>query len=146
MLIFILYRQRQVRPPEVKLVLPVVLVVLGAVGLVGYLRSHPISHAGLVLLAVSIVADAAGLGAIRAGTVRLWTQDGQSLRQGSWLTVALWLVGVAIHVVLDNAAGTGSQTVLLYLGVTLAAQRLALQARVQRTGPGRPAPHLSSGP
>ena len=47
-------------------------------------------------------------------------------------TAALWVVGAGIHAALDAAAHAGSASDLLYLGVTLAAQRLVLRARARR--------------
>ncbi len=47
-------------------------------------------------------------------------------------TAALWVVGAGIHAALDAAAHAGSAGDLLYLGVTLAAQRLVLRVRARR--------------
>lgn len=77
-----------------------------------------------------LAVDAVGLGALRALTVRIGSgDDGQAWRQGTWWTIVLWVVGVAAHVIAEGASDVGSASALLYLGVTLAAQRLVLNAR-----------------
>jgi len=83
----------------------------------------------------------AGLfGLARASTVRLFNRDGQWWSRGNWLTAVLWVVSVAAHLGFDYLAdghGTGSTsfgnaTILLYLAVTFAVQRMIVIARSQR--------------
>lgn len=81
-LLYVLYRQRQVRPLRTQAVLPVVVSVLGLVDLLSDLHSHPLSTGQAVVLAVLLVGDAVGLGAVRAFTVRLWRKDAVVFRQG----------------------------------------------------------------
>ena len=45
--------------------------------------------------------------------------------------MGLWVVGFGSHALVDAIAGISDSTLLLYLGVTLAAQQLVLQARVR---------------
>ena len=89
-------------------------------------------HPSLILiLGALLVFDAAGLGAVRALTVRLWRSGGVVLRQGTWVTMVLWVVGAGVHALVGALANISDSTLLIYLGVTLAAQQLVLQARVQ---------------
>ena len=129
-----------------------ILWVIGLVETSQFLRKdHPgtvtfASLAGSLLLA-------AVFGAARAVTVRLWLQDGQAWSQGGWLTALLWLAALAAHLGYDyllgrrhGVSGLGSATILLYLAVTLAIQRLLIQYRAQRlpaagAAPLRPGPH-----
>jgi hypothetical protein len=129
-LVYILYRQRQVRPAAGTFLLPIILLILGFIGLSAG-KGRLTSDDGAILVAL-LVGDAVGLGVLRAWTVRLWRQDGTILRQGTWLTVGLWLVGFAIHEVVDVFVHLPVASLLLYLGVTLAAQQLMVQARVRR--------------
>jgi len=132
-LAFILYRQLQVRRASPTLVLPVILIVIGLVGLVQSSKgSNKLTGGEIGILAALLVLDAVGLGAVRALTVRLWHDGTAVLRKGTWVTFGLWLVGIVIHEVVDLVAHIPSTSLLLYLGVTLLAQQLVLQARVNR--------------
>ncbi|MBO0801589.1 MAG: hypothetical protein J2P25_00725 [Nocardiopsaceae bacterium] len=131
-LAFILFRQLRARPVTSRMLIPVVLIVVGLGNELSYSQRHPLSGAALAALAGLLVLDAGALGALRAWTVRLWREDGQVLRQGTWLTVALWLVGLGIHVAVDQVAGLGSSSLLLYLGITYLVQRLVLLPRAGR--------------
>jgi len=114
-----------------------VMVAVGLVEVVRYAGETQLGATGDVLLATSI-AVAAAFGAVRAGTVRLWCEDGRLLRQGTTITAALWLAAAAIHLAGDRviarheAARIGGVSLLLYLGVSLAVQRAALGERARR--------------
>jgi hypothetical protein len=78
-------------------------------------------------------------GAIRAPTVRLWWQDGQYWRKGSWVTLVLWIVSLGAHLGYDaliahstGRAAVGDATMLLFFAVSLTAQRVVLTARARR--------------
>ncbi len=131
-LLSVLYRQRQVRVLQTKLLLPCVLGVVGLASVLSDAKSHPLPAGQAGVLVALLVGDAGGLGALRAFTVRLWRGQGQVLRQGSWLTVALWLVGVGVHEGALAAAYIDSSSLLLYVGLTLGAQRLVLDIRAGR--------------
>jgi hypothetical protein len=82
---------------------------------------------------------AAITGALRAPTVRLWRQDGQVWRQGTWLTVTLWIVSIGAHLGYDaliahgtGKADIGDATMLLFFAVSLTVQRWMLVARSRR--------------
>lgn len=134
-LVYVLYRQRQVRALRTAFVLPLVLAAVGLLNVVSDVRVHPLSLGQVAVLVAVFAGDSIGLGAARACTVRLWHQDGRVVRQGSWLTVGLWLAGVAVHESVLAVARMDSSSLLLYLGFTLAAQRLVLAARAARAGP-----------
>ena len=129
---FILYSTRRVRPLKTKLVLPVVLVVLGAGALIGSTQAKPMTPSEIGILVALLAGDAAGLGALRACTVRLWRQGESVFRQGTWLTVALWLAGLAVHEVVADVAHISSASLDLYLGLSLGSQLLVLRARARR--------------
>lgn len=133
-LVLILYRQVQIRRAAPNMVLPLILLVLGVVGLEQG-SSRP-TAGKLGILVALLAVDAVGLGALRAWTVKLWP-DGQGvLRQGTWVTVALWLVGLGIHEAVDVIAHIPGSSTFLYLGVTFLAQQLVLQSRVSRLEQG----------
>jgi len=150
-LLFILYRQVQVRRASPTMVLPLVLVVVGVLLLEQGANRPTASKIGILIALLAV--DAVGLGALRAWTVKLWRDNqGVLLRQGTWVTVVLWLVGLGIHEGVDAIAHIPDSSTLLYLGVTLLAQQLVLQARVNRTEqrppstvPGSSGPGASAG-
>jgi hypothetical protein len=132
-LALILYRQLRVRRASPSLILPVVLIVIGLAELATLATgSSKLTGGEIGILVALLVVDAVGLGALRAWTVKLWHDGTAVLRQGTWLTVVLWLVGIAIHEVVDLVAHIPSASLLLYLGVTLLAQQLVLQTRINR--------------
>ena len=136
-LIYVLWRQRQVRAVQTKLLLPLALAIVGLVSALSDAKVHALSAGqGAVLIAL-LLGDAIGLGVVRAFTVRLWHADGQTVRQGSWLTVGLWLIGVAVHEGGLAVAHIDSSSLLLYVGLTLGAQHIVLYARAR--GALRPA-------
>jgi hypothetical protein len=123
--------------------LPIILLVIGAWQFVQFLQGHPHGNDGRIVAAVvgSLVL-AALLGAARVPTVRIWRKDGQLLRQGTWLTAALWVVAFAAHLGYDyivagditgkNGSNVGNATVVLYLVVSLSVQRFLLLQRAAR--------------
>jgi len=144
---FILYRQLQVRPVRDDMRLPLILGVIGVVELAQYLQHRPHGPSVIAALAGSLVI-AAAFGAIRAATVRVWSDGGQAWRQGNWLTAVLWIVSLAAHLAYDyfvdgkgQQAGLGSASLLLYFGVTFTIQRFIVQARAQRIAAS---PHSAS--
>ena len=138
-LAWLLWRQLQVRElrHDRGYLFPLVLCVVGVLQIVDYDRDHPLAGAGIALLVLSIVA-AAAFSIWRATTVRVWLHDGRLLRQGTAVTLVLWLVAIAIHLGGDHliaphdAARLGSVSLLLYLGVSLGVQRFALGERARR--------------
>ena len=72
--------------------------------------------------------------------MRVWRDaDGTVVRQGSAVTVLLWLLAIAAHLGIDVAidrvshplAGLGSASLVLYLGVVLGIQSLVEQHRAR---------------
>jgi hypothetical protein len=122
--------------------LPIILAVIGIVELVNFLKGHPDNDAGIAEALVGSLVIAAVFGAIRALTVRVWRENGQLLRKGTWLTAVLWILSLAAHLGYDDlvaghitgksGGNVGDATVLLYLVVTLTIQRFVLLNRVAR--------------
>jgi hypothetical protein len=129
LLIFRQVRRRQVRAGNRAYTLPLVLAVIGVLDLNSVNTHHPLTTVQWVHLALSLVVFGIGFGALRAFTLRIWRENGVLWRQGNWLTVVLWLVAVAGHSLLDGLGLVGSASLLLYLGVTLATQRIVMLTR-----------------
>jgi hypothetical protein len=147
-LALLIYRQLAARPVNASaLRLIAILVIIGLFQTYQFLskgHDHPLTFAAL---GGSLVL-AAIFGALRAGTVRVWLQDGQPWSQGNWVTAVLWVASLVAHLGYDvlvvhgpGARGLGTATIVLYLAVTLGFQRVLVFRRAHRlqlAGPAAP--------
>jgi hypothetical protein len=150
----LIYRQLVARPVRGNQRVVLILVIIGLVEAVQYMQKLHAGSTAVVALVGSLIL-AAVFGAARAATVRIWVQDGQAWSKGNLLTAALWVVAVGAHLGYDYLIGQhkdignlGDATVLLYLAVSLAIQRVIVTFRAQRLDPatsGRMGPG-SAGP
>lgn len=135
-LAFLLTRQLSARPLRDRSLIGLILVLVGLVGSAQFFtKNHP--GAGDVALLVVSLAIGVALAAVRAlWTVRLWVQDGRTMRQGSALTAVLWVVSLGQHLAMDKLVmtGAGTATILLYFGIVLMVQREVLLMRAKRSG------------
>ena len=123
--------------------LTVILGVIGVVEIYNAAKGHPLGAWTVPWLAGSVIIGGA-LGAARAVTVRIWrTEDGTALVKGTAVTAVLWIVSVAAHFALQvginhstRIAGFGSASLLLYLAITLGAQRAVLRRRAASISTG----------
>jgi hypothetical protein len=139
LVLFIIYRQLIRRPIEARqlVVLPVV---LAALGLINLNHEPPTASAAVVALVASLV-SAVVFGLARGFSTRVWQDAGGVLRQGTPVTLALWIVGIALRIgigALAHRAGVAQSVTVgelpLFLGVTLAAQNLVIWMRAQALG------------
>jgi hypothetical protein len=139
----LVYRQLRSRPVSASGLR--LITILGVIGLIETYQFLDSRHSGAVTyaaLAGSLVL-AAGFGALRAATVRIWLQGHQPWSKGNWLTAALWIVALAAHLGYDalvtpgrGSSGLGAATTVLYLAVSLGIQRAVTQVRAGRLQPG----------
>jgi hypothetical protein len=137
---------RQLQPRAVREDSPyrlmVILAVVGVADLVAFAGQHHVDPLAWALLVASL-AVGAGFGVMRGVSVHVWRRDGVLVRQGNAVTVLLWGIALAVHLLVDRAidgvdsqaTGLGSTALLLYLGVALAAQRFATLSRAQQAAP-----------
>ena len=132
-LVFIIYRQRRVRlvRESVSITLPLILAIVGISNFEYYLSSNPLTMTSTISIIVSLLFLAVGMGAIRAFSVRIWRQNGDVFRQATWLTIALWIVSIALHIAADQIGNTGEATLLIYYAITLFVQRSIVYARAK---------------
>lgn len=138
----VIYRQVSVRPVRASR-LWLILAAVGVVELASYGQHNKLAPLAVAALAGSLVVGAV-LGGVRAVTVRIWYRDGVPVRQGTWVTVLLWLVSVGIHLGAGALLSGPTRTLLevgtlLYLGVTLGTQQLVIGAQARRIGSVEPA-------
>ncbi|MEW1862109.1 hypothetical protein AB0399_17345 [Streptomyces sp. NPDC088194] len=131
-LVWLLSRQLSTRPVRERSRLGFVLIVVGVIETVSFTSKHSLSGRDVSLLALSLAIGVA-LAAVRGFTLTVWQEGGQTFRKGGPLTAVLWIVGIGLHLLIDDviSSGLGSASVLLYFGIVLSVQRLVLLGRVQ---------------
>jgi hypothetical protein len=144
----VIYRQVVPRPVRSNMRIVAILAVIGVVQTYQFLKGEHIGATIIAEFAGSLVL-AAAFGLARAATVKLSFRQGQWWMQGSWLTAILWIVSLGAHLGFDALVSAkhghtslGEATIVLYLAVTYAVQRLAIQARCQRQ-PVPPQPDMT---
>jgi hypothetical protein len=129
---------RQLQPRAIR---PIVIVglplVAGSLGVQAIVTTPPDGFAATSILGINL-----GLGAVmglaRGFTVRLWRDaSGAWMMQGTVLTLALWLVTIALKVGLGSASHGAFSTadVALLVGATFAAQGIMVWARMAGVAP-----------
>ncbi|GAS99117.1 uncharacterized protein RMCC_6082 [Mycolicibacterium canariasense] len=129
-LAWLLRRQLTVRPVRERLTSALVLTAIGAIQTIGSLPQHVIGSATVAVTLASVVVGLV-LSAARAYSMRLSVLDGTLTRQGTVVTVVLWLLSVASHIALGHAnpAHSGAPSLLAYIGLSLLAQQLVVRMR-----------------
>jgi hypothetical protein len=137
----LIYRQLVARPVRGNQRLVLIVAIIGLIETVQYMQHHHAGSTAVIALVGSLIL-AAVFGAARAATVRIWLQDGQAWSKGNLVTAGLWVVAVAAHLGYDyliaqhkGIGDIGDATVLLYLAVSLAVQRVIVTMRAQRLDP-----------
>jgi hypothetical protein len=133
-LAYFLSRQLRVRPvPRFpRLQIPLILGILGLIEFFDYTGDHHVTSTDFAWFAGTLVLGAIVLGGIRALTVKIWVANNWVLRQGTWVTMTLWAVSIALHFFSTSRAGAGNldtASLLLYFGVTYAVQNYVVHRR-----------------
>ncbi len=138
----IVYLQLRARSLRANPRLMLILLVIGLIETYTYFDHGKHSASAAAVALVGSLVLAAGFGAVRAFTVRIWQQEGQPWVQGNLLTAALWVVALGAHLGFDYLVGqhkdigdVGNATVVLYLAVSLVVQRVVMTYRAQRMFP-----------
>jgi hypothetical protein len=137
--LYVLSRQRMIRPVprQLQIRFPIVLIVIGLFQMTSYTGSHHVTRTDYEWVLGTLVVGGVILGAVRALTIKLWTANNWVVRQGTPLTLVLWLVSLALHFVGDQGAahaGAGNfaaSSLLLYIGITLGVQYYVVHRRAQ---------------
>jgi hypothetical protein len=136
-IIFVLLRQTTVRPVPRRFQarLPVILGVIGLFELFSYTDNHHVTRDDDLWLVGTLVVGAVILGAVRALTVKVWTSNNWVVRQGTPVTMVLWVISLGLHFVVEGGGGHAgvadleAASLLLYLGLTLGTQNLVIHRR-----------------
>jgi hypothetical protein len=135
--LYVLSRQRRIRPVPrlLSLRFPIVVGVIGLIDVLSYTDTHHPSHGAYLWVLATFVVGALLLGAVRALTVKVWTSHNWVVRQGTWLTLGLWVLSFALHFVSGTGArdaGAGNleeASFLLYLALTYGVQNYIVHRR-----------------
>lgn len=135
--IYILSRQLRVRivPRVVNIRFSIILAVIGLFDLSSYTGSHHVTIGDFYWVVGSLVFGSILLGALRALTVKIWVSNNWVVRQGTWLTMALWAISLLLHFAADFGSGhtavanLEASSLLLYLGVTYGVQNYVVHRR-----------------
>jgi hypothetical protein len=137
----LIFRQLRARPVRGNQRIVLILVIIGLLEAAAAVQKTHAGSAAVVALVGSLVL-AAVFGAARAATVKIWMQDGQAWVKGNVLTAVLWIAAVGVHLGYDYLIGQhkdlgniGDATLLLYVAISLAIQRVIVTARAQRLNP-----------
>lgn len=146
----ILYRViRGQLAPKVVRFKPKALVILILVGVSSIMDAFTKQHLTITpqtaaLFGLSSLVSAVLFAGLRAWSYRFWTTDaGLVLRQGNWLTVVWWGIGIGGHLLVDRLWTGSSATLLLYLGITLLVQRGCVWWRATQAFPSEMATNTS---
>ena len=139
-LVLLVLRQLRPRPAKegTRWVLLLVLAGYGVTQVSAAAKGHTLKTETIALIVASLIV-AAVFGAIRAATVRLWVEGSTVMQRGSAVTVALWIVAIAVHLGLDvlidkstDISHLGTSTLLIYLAVTFGVQSLIIAGRAAK--------------
>ena len=135
--ILVIYRQFTAQPLRGRplIVLPAILAVMG----ISNLAQQPTTAPATIAVLVVNVAIALTLGLWRGISIRVWRDTADTvLRQATLLTLALWLVALALRAItaiIGHASGSAGSLSIgelpLFLGITFAAQNLVVWTRAQ---------------
>ncbi|MGC5247130.1 hypothetical protein ACPXB3_09440 [Gordonia sp. DT219] len=145
-LAYILYRQLAERPiKDNPLKLPAILAVVGLIETMNYLRGPHHVEVGEVVAMFLGFAVAALIAVPRAHTMHIYRNTaGVLVRRGNAVTISLWILAIAAHIVIallvpelfdgrhGSLGGLESASILLFLGISLGVQALITRDRAGR--------------
>jgi len=134
-LFLIVRRTLSKRPLKEKVLIGLILAGIGLLETLDYVLDNG-ATVGDLLIAIGSMIIGVIIAIIRAHTVRIWREGDVVLTQGSWITAALWVVGLGQHLLLDLliAPKLGSISLLLYFGLMILAQRWFVRERARAKG------------
>ena len=123
--------------------LPIVLGVIGLFAMSSYAGDHHVTSTDWAWV-LGTLGGAVVLGGLRGVATRVWDTNGWVVRQANFVTMALWLGTLVLQFAGNAVAGLVGASFLIFLGLTMAAQRYVEFRRARplwaRLGPdaGRP--------
>ena len=71
--------------------------VIGLIEVLSYAGDHHVSGSAWGWVLGSLLVGAMGLGALRGLSMRVWASNAWVVRQGTTVTMILWLVSLLVH-------------------------------------------------
>lgn len=148
LILFVVIR-RQLEPKTVRFKPQffIIIVIFGITSVVDAINKQhlDITKQDAWMFGITALLGATVFASLRAMSYRFWINDDDLImRQGNWLTIIWWVIGIGIHVMADRM-WTGSQaTLLLYLGLTLLIQRGIVWWRANRKYPQQISNNISA--
>lgn len=120
--------KRQLEPRTVKFkpefFIVVILFGIASIGDAVNKQHLDLSQNKIIFFGILSLISATVFAALRALSYKFWLDDDKLvMREGNWLTIVWWVIGIGMHVAVDRIWTGSSVTLLLYLGVTLLIQR-----------------------
>lgn len=125
-LLIIIRRQLTPQIVHLRIKMLMLLVLLGISSISTAIAKQPIQVISLRLITFGTLSLTGAIlfGVLRARTYKFWIDSsGFVIREGSWLTLMWWIIGISTHLTIDQLWNDSSTTLLLYIGVTLCVQR-----------------------
>ncbi|WP_125715268.1 hypothetical protein [Companilactobacillus kedongensis] len=128
LLILYVVIKRQLEPRTVKFkpefFIVVILFGIASIGDAVNKQHLDLAQNKIIIFGILSLISAAIFSALRALSYKFWLDDDKLvMREGNWLTIVWWVIGIGMHVAVDRIWTGSSVTLLLYLGVTLLIQR-----------------------
>lgn len=127
LLILYVVIKRQLEPRTVKFkpefFIVVILFGIASIGDAVNKQHLDLAQNKIIIFGILSLISAAVFAALRALSYKFWLDDKLVMREGNWLTIVWWVIGIGMHVAVDRIWTGSSVTLLLYLGVTLLIQR-----------------------
>jgi hypothetical protein len=134
------YRQLQTRTvrEDRGSIIFVVLLVIGLYQAFTFAEKHEVGATIVLITIVSLLVGLA-LGVLRGTLVHVWRAGGKLYRRGNATTIVIWVVGIAIHLAVEflsqkvdrSAQGLASSTLLIYIALSIGAQRFVVLRRAK---------------
>lgn len=136
-LIAIIRRQLQAKVIKFRMRTYIVLIGIGAYETFMAIQSKFLGlPTNFWIFLIGMIIGATLFGFLRVLSYHLWVDErGLVMRQGNWLTVVLWIVGILFHLTLDRIWKGSNVTLLIYIGISLWAQRGLVWQKATRLFP-----------
>lgn len=132
-IIYVLYRQLQPKEIKVNNKSKYIILLLGIYVFLQNVQTHKFNFnlVNILGLFFNLVILAVGFGILRGYSCKVFRKDNQYFRKATWLTLVLWGVMIFFHGMIDHFLPEQSNTLVLYIGITLLAQQFVLISKIK---------------
>ena len=132
-IVFILYNQIKIKTinTDSKFTFPLIMIILGMNNFIKYINMSQISLLSWLAIIINFTILAIGMATVRATTLRIWSEQNVIYRQGTWLTILVWIISIGLHAFLNSIGHVGQATTMLYIGITFTSQKIIILKRAE---------------